>query len=762
MPDPHDLDRELHQHAAALRGIARDLLRDGHAADDVTQATLQQAVARGELRPGPLGGWLRTVLVNFARQWRRSERRRVAREAALPPLAPAPSPADTLAHRETLQAVTDAVLQLDEPYQTTILLRYFEDLPPRTIAQRTHTSVATVKSRLQRGLALLRTRLDQQRRSGRDDWRLLLATTFGLPGAAATAGITVTTGAWLMGTTTKVLVAAGVVCVGGLFVFGLRNDPRPPAPDTGERMPAAATAVAAGATERAAGSTLREPALPAPSNEAWLDHPFTFELEVRVVDETGLPVQGFAVRFAPEHTRLHEVYTGPDGTVLLSWRSRRMRGSAVLQDGQANLVRVPLVHGRRAVRTIGRGALHPPRRRDQVPMLQAVPLTTTFDLFAETPQPTPGLHPHALFSEACAKTTAAADGPELTISESVTESIESAAEVAQHDGVTGTVLDATQSPAPGVPVVVFGSGVQPLDRTTTDLEGAFRFEDLAPGTFTVRAGGDGRGLATAPVTVTAGRSAITLFLLPGACVRGRVLQPDGAPIDGAIVTWRATDDSWWDGAPTSRDGTFTLANLPADEGVVAIWPPGDGRHMPTVVQVARTGGSDLVVTCDPASGNKLQLRPVPATAAAPVQLTMRLWNGDTGLGFEEAGTVTDEPWRLEHLPAGWYQLELFAPGSGWFDAGTHWLDGTTEVDLGRIVLPEPGTVQFAPRDGACEVCQLRADVDVRVQLAPVPFDQPVLLPAGDYVFACRPAAGRTTFQRFTVRSGETTFVAAPD
>jgi len=31
---------------------------------------------------------------------------------------------------------------------------------------------------------------------------------------------------------------------------------------------------------------------------------------------------------------------------------------------------------------------------------------------------------------------------------------------------------------------------------------------------------------TAPVTVTAGRSAITLFLLPGACVRGRVLQPD--------------------------------------------------------------------------------------------------------------------------------------------------------------------------------------------------------------------------------------------
>ncbi|MFY9341654.1 MAG: sigma factor, partial [Planctomycetota bacterium] len=65
------LHDELRRHASALRTLARDLLRDPHAADDVTQATLQEALRRqGDLRPGPLGGWLTRTLVNFVHQWR--------------------------------------------------------------------------------------------------------------------------------------------------------------------------------------------------------------------------------------------------------------------------------------------------------------------------------------------------------------------------------------------------------------------------------------------------------------------------------------------------------------------------------------------------------------------------------------------------------------------------------------------------------------------------------------------------------------------
>ncbi|MGK0521170.1 MAG: DNA-directed RNA polymerase specialized sigma24 family protein, partial [Planctomycetota bacterium] len=53
------LHSELQAHATSLRGLARDLLHDKHAAEDVTQQTLTKAwTSRNELQPGPMGGWL--------------------------------------------------------------------------------------------------------------------------------------------------------------------------------------------------------------------------------------------------------------------------------------------------------------------------------------------------------------------------------------------------------------------------------------------------------------------------------------------------------------------------------------------------------------------------------------------------------------------------------------------------------------------------------------------------------------------------------
>jgi hypothetical protein len=47
-----------------------------------------------------------------------------------------------------------------------------------------------------------------------------------------------------------------------------------------------------------------------------------------------------------------------------------------------------------------------------------------------------------------------------------------------------------------------------------------------------------------------------------------------------------------------------------------------------------------------------------------------------------------------------------------------------------------------------------ADLDVRAELAPVPLDKPVQLPAGDYVLLFRHRDGGVRTQRFTVRAGE--------
>ena len=112
-----DLHRELQRHATSVRGLARDLLRDPHAAEDVAQQALTKAWASREgLQPGPLGGWLQRTVTNFTRQWRRGERRRQAREARHAEQSAKqaqPSPAEVLARREALQSVTDAASVLD-------------------------------------------------------------------------------------------------------------------------------------------------------------------------------------------------------------------------------------------------------------------------------------------------------------------------------------------------------------------------------------------------------------------------------------------------------------------------------------------------------------------------------------------------------------------------------------------------------------------------------------------------------------------------
>jgi DNA-directed RNA polymerase specialized sigma24 family protein len=51
------------------------------------------------------------------------------------------------------------VLALDEPWRSAVLWRFFHDLQPRVIAARLGVPVATVRSRVQRGLELLRTEL---------------------------------------------------------------------------------------------------------------------------------------------------------------------------------------------------------------------------------------------------------------------------------------------------------------------------------------------------------------------------------------------------------------------------------------------------------------------------------------------------------------------------------------------------------------------------------------------------------------------------
>ena len=793
MPDPHDLDRELHHHAIALRGIARDLLRDPHLADDLTQQTLHQALAHRHLRSGPLGGWLYRSLVNFVRQWRRGERRRTTREAKLPSPEPHPAPPDTLARRETLEAVTNAVLQLDEPYQTAIFLRYFEDLPPRAIVRRTGTNLATVKSRLQRGLVLLRARLGRHGGRDRNDWRLALASNFGLP---MVAGLTLTTGAWLLGTTTKILFAAGLLCVGGMIVYGLDQEPAPTEQPTATRGDTDPAGLIESPGRDQDPTNLREAAAATATVEAWLEHPYTLELEVLVVDDTGLPVEGQTLNLAPTRSASNRApsTTGPDGKALITWRSRTTGAEVILVDPRGTLRRLALAHGHRTSITLlgqasAQGTLHMyfEARTTSAKVLGSIPILSRF-FVNESPSPPSmhaGLHPHAVFDDPCACVAERPDSHEegaqvefriRSISSgltrlAITDTIAADGAVPQTtNAIAGLVFGEDGKPVAKVPVALLGSSPQALFRTATDEQGQFRFDKLAAGEFTVRAGGHAEGLATTPAVVTVGTTQVSLVLRTEACVRGRVQTSHGTPIEGAVVEWRASDGSWCDAETSAKDGTFTLANLPGAPGTVFVWSPDAQVPLPIAVAanvLCNTG--ELLFAHDPASACALTIEPLLPEGCENAPVEVRVWNLDTAIGTTMPAGESG-PARLANLPAGWYQVEVRAPGAGYVDSGRHWLDGKGACDLGRVTLPNSGRVRFAVPanalpDGdqrAFEVSLLRADQDVRVAFSTFPLEQTTHLPAGTYVFAFRHKDGGTRFQRFTVRGGQETVVTVPE
>jgi RNA polymerase sigma-70 factor (ECF subfamily) len=170
------LDPLLRQRAW-LRRLAASLVVDAARADDVAQQALIVA-----LEKPPAGGapraWLATVARNLARKLGASERTRTVHEraAAKPERLPATDEVVARAALETEVAL--AVLALAEPYRTALLLRFYEGRPPRASAPATQVAVETVRTRIKRGLELLRAEIVTRRASG--------ASSSGATGAGAT------------------------------------------------------------------------------------------------------------------------------------------------------------------------------------------------------------------------------------------------------------------------------------------------------------------------------------------------------------------------------------------------------------------------------------------------------------------------------------------------------------------------------------------------------------------------------------------------
>jgi len=118
---------------------------------------------------------------------RRAESRRVLRELAV---ARPRRPRATTSSRGWTHcaAFVQTAYELPEPYRTTLLLRYFEGLSIREIAQRVAAPQETVRTRLKRALEQMRARLDAETGGDRGAWCAAL-----MPLALGTGGVAVKT-----------------------------------------------------------------------------------------------------------------------------------------------------------------------------------------------------------------------------------------------------------------------------------------------------------------------------------------------------------------------------------------------------------------------------------------------------------------------------------------------------------------------------------------------------------------------------------------
>ncbi len=156
----------VRSHEVAIFRLAHLLLRDADDAADVAQETFLRAFRHlDRFDPArPLRPWLLEITRNQCYNWRRAWRRRWAAwqrwgEAAA---AHAPEPVVPAADAQLIQQghaslLAQAVRRLPESDQEVIYLRYFLELSVEETAQVLRVAPGTVKSRLSRALARLRT-----------------------------------------------------------------------------------------------------------------------------------------------------------------------------------------------------------------------------------------------------------------------------------------------------------------------------------------------------------------------------------------------------------------------------------------------------------------------------------------------------------------------------------------------------------------------------------------------------------------------------
>ncbi len=168
--DPELLDRLIIQYQHRLLRYLLFLTGNRDLAEDLFQETWMRVLMRGTQYNGAarFDTWLFTIARNLLIDLRR--KRTMAsleemceidgEERALEIPSDEPTPFELYRIRENGQRVTEALLTLDPLHREVIVLRFHEELSLEEISQVTRAPLSTVKSRLYRGMAALKPRVE--------------------------------------------------------------------------------------------------------------------------------------------------------------------------------------------------------------------------------------------------------------------------------------------------------------------------------------------------------------------------------------------------------------------------------------------------------------------------------------------------------------------------------------------------------------------------------------------------------------------------
>ncbi len=629
----------LLRESAWLRGLVAHLVGESHERDDIVQDVAVLGLTRAPRDVHSLRGWLATVVRRVAGRRRlRAERGRTSEARAARPEAQ-PSAHDVVARVEAHRRVVEAVLTLEEPYRSAVLLRFFEGRKPAAIATELGCPVATVRTRLSRGLQMLRGRL-QARLGPQHGWALI----FGIPVAKRTAltATTATTGAIVMGMHKKLLAVAGVglaLCVGAMLWSGGPEDAHSGVGDAPALVvePHAAQAEASapvsadapGARTEVAGEPTVE-VVPEPTERT---PPRAGEVVAIVVDVQGRLLSGAQVWRAVERRSEKDAADTKEATSidLGALLGHGLRGHARL-----SLAMVQGTNGSFELRLAPAEPAKPASVAESTVELPVeLPIRDSFVVETPTTSAPPVLTnvpwgnfrmlaPHAeehlrvwdlqplgrtgrdgrcrFAAEGNVSLVATTPGTSSGIIafDLPAQGAEVVLPVVSCFAARGVVVDAAGRPLEGAEVTAQPAGTlfpQPrLTTATTDREGRFNLNLDALGDYQLSArAGDSQSERLRLAATPGGDATVRVRMLGAVTLDGHLVGPDGAPIGSATVrAVRLGPDPQADpraqpfehAVAVDAQGAFQLLLPSAGEYVLAAAPDGHAPAKPVAVVIA--------------------------------------------------------------------------------------------------------------------------------------------------------------------------------